>query len=839
MSFSKSKFLAIFFSSFTFVKSIRIGVNFSKKEHFFKKQKIIMIGPLFTFKGQKWSSQMRETKSSTHVLRNSIQISENKLSFSIFDEMTKSNDTISIYRIVCGPVRLLFEDKNMHFSPSNEDSIIIQNELSKIQQIIHSNILENEIEINYNDFSIHIQLNPFVIFIKTDNEIISFNSQSTLLNSKHSFDVSFLENDNKLIGLPARDSHIFLEPTIFNGQIISDPYRIYNCDTGEFRPPKEFSVYGAINFLQNHNSAIFYSNCSDTFVDLIKNDNEKLLTSHFQSECGPIDLFIFIGTRISTTSQFIHLTGQTFFPSLTDFGFSHSKWGIGTQKEVESIIDLYDQSNVLFDTFYLDIDHLKSNQPFTVNQTTFPNFECLIQKLNEKGRNLAIIEDPHLPYKKGHKISEDLISKNLAVQNENHKLFVGNCWPGPSIYPDFLNEEARKWWGNYVPLNIKIWNDMNEPSVFGSPEVTMPRDNLHINGTIEHRYVHNLYGHFHSLSSYEGVLRRSNRRPFILTRSYFTGTARHSAVWTGDGPSTLKDMRTSFHQVCTASVCGMPFIGADIGGFFGSPKQSLIELWTVNAIWIYPFLRIHAHIESESRHSIVSSSEIIKEALFERYKFSPYWYTLFYRCHTEYERAVRFACIDIPNIQNIIDEIVFVGDAIMAIPKFTENLCKNGLTDMNFEIPDEMRNKWINIHTFQSFEQFVNANCEENDNKLLPLFIKKGKIIPIFKHPKVSMLKSRGNGIELLIAPDESGFAEGCLFLDDGETRNYQNGDFSYRSFLFENGKLKSIPKINTSPKNDLIMKEFICSLCLFDGKDVKYHNNINIPITNDFLIDF
>ncbi len=40
--------------------------------------------------------------------------------------------------------------------------------------------------------------------------------------------------------------------------------------------------------------------------------------------------------------------------------------------------------------------------------------------------------------------------------------------------------------------NQYIWNDMNEPSVFNGPEVTMHKDALH--GVWEHRDVHNLYG---------------------------------------------------------------------------------------------------------------------------------------------------------------------------------------------------------------------------------------------------------------------------------------------------------------------------------------------------------
>lgn len=45
-------------------------------------------------------------------------------------------------------------------------------------------------------------------------------------------------------------------------------------------------------------------------------------------------------------------------------------------------------------------------------------------------------------------------------------------------------------------LSTYIWNDMNEPSVFNGPEVTMVKDAVH-HGGWEHRTIHNLYALYH------------------------------------------------------------------------------------------------------------------------------------------------------------------------------------------------------------------------------------------------------------------------------------------------------------------------------------------------------
>ena len=88
--------------------------------------------------------------------------------------------------------------------------------------------------------------------------------------------------------------------------------------------------------------------------------------------------------------------------------------------------------------------------------------------------------------------------------------------------------------------NLFIWNDMNEPSVFNGPETTMPKDNLHY-GNWEHRDIHNINGMTLN-ATYQALLERKKgeiRRPFILTRSFYAGSQRMAAMWTGDNQATL------------------------------------------------------------------------------------------------------------------------------------------------------------------------------------------------------------------------------------------------------------------------------------------------------------
>lgn len=93
--------------------------------------------------------------------------------------------------------------------------------------------------------------------------------------------------------------------------------------------------------------------------------------------------------------------------------------------------------------------------------------------------------------------------------------YTGTCWPGNSVWVDFFNGRARQFWkeqykyDSFIGTNslFHIWIDMNEPSVFGGPEGTMPKTSKHVLDDdfatqILHRDVHNAYGLMMSKATY-------------------------------------------------------------------------------------------------------------------------------------------------------------------------------------------------------------------------------------------------------------------------------------------------------------------------------------------------
>lgn len=103
-------------------------------------------------------------------------------------------------------------------------------------------------------------------------------------------------------------------------------------------------------------------------------------------------------------------------------------------------------------------------------------------------------------------------------------------------------------------------------------------------------------------STYEGLTRyRPNTRPFILTRSYFVGSQRYTAVWTGDNMSKWEYLKKVTPMVLSNSIVGYSFVGADVPGFFFNPESEELVVRWYQAGAFHPFYRAHAHLDTKRR----------------------------------------------------------------------------------------------------------------------------------------------------------------------------------------------------------------------------------------------
>lgn len=265
-------------------------------------------------------------------------------------------------------------------------------------------------------------------------------------------------------------------------------------------------------------------------------------------------------------------------------GYHQCRWNYNDQEDVIQVNDNFDKYDMPMDVMWLDIEYTDSKKYFTWDTRKFPNPLDMIQNLTTKGRKLVVIIDPHIKRYTGYFLHNDATSMGLYVKDRDGKDYEGWCWPGSSSYLDFFDPKVRQYYIDLYDVNkfqgtsndVHIWNDMNEPSVFNGPEVTMPKDLVHYGGW-EHRDVHNINGLVHTIATYEALIKRSggSLRPFILTRSFFAGSQRFAAVWTGDNTAEWEHLQVSYPMCLSLAISGISFCGADIGGFFKNPNSEL------------------------------------------------------------------------------------------------------------------------------------------------------------------------------------------------------------------------------------------------------------------------
>lgn len=272
-----------------------------------------------------------------------------------------------------------------------------------------------------------------------------------------SMDISFPHSEH-LIGIPEHASSVLLKPTKSKSGTIppySDPYRLFNLDVFEYELDNPMALYGAIPFMMaikggvDDAVGIFWNNPSETWVDVYTPDSfEGRRVSHFISETGIIDLFIFVGPKVmDVLTSYYQVTGLPQLPPIFSLGYHQCRWNYMDEEDLLEINSKLDEHGIPADVLWLDIEHTDGKRYFTWNKDTFPNPKEMQEKMI--GRKLVTIVDPHIKKDDGYNVYTDLVKRNLAVKNVDGATFEGDCWPGRSVWPDFLNPTTREWWKSH------------------------------------------------------------------------------------------------------------------------------------------------------------------------------------------------------------------------------------------------------------------------------------------------------------------------------------------------------------------------------------------------------
>ncbi|KAJ3995742.1 glycoside hydrolase family 31 protein [Lentinula boryana] len=625
-----------------------------------------------------------------------------------------------------------------------------------------------------------------------------------------SLDISF-PNHGTVYGIPQHATNLSLPSTTGDSPSYSDPFRLYNTDVFEYLASSPMSLYGSIPVMHAHSAentvGVFNAVGSETWID-ISYPTKKSTHTHWISESGIMDVFLLPGpTPEEIFAQYARLTGTTALPAHWSLGYHQCRWNYVSSDDVRTVQKRFDEEDMPVDVFWLDIEYAQDHKYFIWDHKTFPDPIEMTNDVAAAGRKMVVIVDPHLKRTSDYPVYQEASDLDILVKPKSGEgEYEGWCWSGSSSWIDHFDPASWDWWISKFTTtkidtgfswtesteDVHIWNDMNEPSIFNGPEITMPKDSIHYGGW-EHRDVHNINGMLFHNNTAQAVRVRSDipKRPFVLTRSFYAGSQRVGAMWTGDNLGTWDHMAVGIKMVLANGIAGMAFAGSDVGGFFGNPEPEMLVRWYQVGIFS-PFFRAHAHIDTKRREPFLLEEpykSIIRDILRLRYSMLPIWYTAFRENSVTGMPIVRPHYVMFPQDTAgfNIDDQFFVGSSGILVKPVTEK----EKTEATVYLPeDQVYYDYFTQHAYRGSSKGKHVAVAAELHQV-PVFIRGGSILPTRERPRRSSPLMKLDPFTLRVALSKAGTARGELYLDDGITYSHQQGELVWREFVAEQPQKK------------------------------------------------
>ena len=530
-----------------------------------------------------------------------------------------------------------------------------------------------------------------------------------------------------------------------------------------------------------------------------------------QIKAAKNDLTVYIITgenEKDIVKQFRGIIGRSYIPPLWAFGYGQSRWGYKNEADIREVAAKYKAAGIPLDSIYLDIAYMERYKDFTVDEERFPDLKGLAADMQAEGIHLVPIIDAGVKIEDGYSVYEEGVEKNYFCKNAEGGDFVGAVWPGRVHFPDFLQPEARDWFGKkYAVLTEQgidgFWNDMNEPAIFYTEDrladtcaeiekltagnmgideyfaftgmVAGLNGNIgdydkfyhNVNGQmVKHSEVHNLYGMNMTRSANEALREICpDKRTLFFSRSSYVGAHRYGGIWQGDNKSWWSHILQSMQQLPALNMAGFLFTGSDTGGFGCDTTEDLMLRWLQYSLFTPLFRNHSADGTREQELYRFSNADAAGNMIRIRYSLVPYLYSEFLKAALQDEMMFRPLAFDFADDADAkqVDDQLLLGNELMIAPIYKQNA-----KGRYVYLPEEMM--LVRMRSDEDYEteilpkghHYVPAELNE-----LVFFIRNQKAIPFAKAAK-NTAETDWNTVRLL------GYS-GCsyeMYADNGTSPN-------------------------------------------------------------------
>ncbi len=498
-----------------------------------------------------------------------------------------------------------------------------------------------------------------------------------------------------------------------------------------------------------------------------------------------VEIYLLAGpTPMDAIRRYNLFCGGGAMPPRWGLGFTQRTQSLFSAEQVKKETDEFEHRGYPLDFMGLEPGWQSKAYPCTFewDKNRYPAPATFIKEMKDKGVRVNLWTNPYIS-------PSSSIYKALYPLSCSHTVWCG-------IVPDFNNEEARTIWKDKLEkehFNIGV-SGYKIDEVDGGDRHLWP-DVATFPSGVTAEQMRQTYGLWVQKISYD-IYKKHNQRTYGLVRGSNAGGNSLPYVIYNDYYN---------HRDFITALINSGFIGILWTPEVRRSDNSEDWLRRFQSVVFSPMAMLNAWSKGLKPWSFPDVAEQVKELMLLRMRMIPYWYTEFARYHfdgippframnlepgfnTEQTIIEEIKVTDLeknPYLEAVSQEIkdqYMAGEYLLVAPMFY------GEKKRKVVLP---KGNWYDFYTGDYAGNGEIITVTPGLDKI-PVFVKDGAIIP-FMNPMLHTPKS-GEKFDLEIR--HYGKADGSyrLYDDDGETFDYEKGEYSWREIKVnrdKNGKLK------------------------------------------------
>jgi len=505
-----------------------------------------------------------------------------------------------------------------------------------------------------------------------------------------------------------------------------------------------------------------------------------------------VEVYVFAGpTALTAVKRFNLFNGGGVLPPRWGLGFTQRVRSLFTADEVKAEADAFKEKGYPLDFIGLEPGWQSRAYPgtFEWDKKRYPEPATFVKDMLNKGIRLNLWINPYVS-------KQAPFYKSITPYTGSHTVWVGEV-------PDFTMPEARKlFFGQLQKDQVDIgvsgykidevdgYDHYLWPDVATFPSGITGEQMRSTYGVLAMRYAADMY-------------RSKNQRTYGLVRANNAGGVSLPFVIYNDYYNH-EDFITALINSGFAGVLWTPEARASKTG-----EEWLRRFQTVV---FSPMAMINAWSSGTKPWSYPEVAEQVKQFSLLRMQMMPYWYSEFAKYHFEgtppfrgmaleegFKQEIKKEAVNANLEENPYAEAVskeikdqyMAGEYLLVAPVFT------GQTTRKVILP---KGKWYDFYTGAYAGDGEVITVTPGLDKI-PVYVKDGAIIPIMK-PRLQAPKA-GEKVDLEIRHYGEKPGKYLLYDDDGETFNYEKGEYSFREINVSRDKKGQLKGTISAPEKN------------------------------------